>query len=193
MPYEWTFAYRTLFSGSQHLTIRDIGSPVNMCYSFCIVQSYKKEDLSMLWEKMWSDMGQKLKILAQVICVLGMIASLVYAIIIWSAQVPVETTVSYWNNAAHIQKNQPSTFWPGLLMLVAGCILSWVGSWILYGFGLIVERAENGYTISDKGIRLPDGGTMPAIWSTWTCPDCKTENPQSRAVCLNCGKIKSRK
>ena len=129
----------------------------------------------MLWEKMWSDMGQKLKILAQVICVLGMIASLVYAIIIWS------------------QKNQPSTFWPGLLMLVAGCILSWVGSWILYGFGLIVERAENGYTISDKGIRLPDGGTMPAIWSTWTCPDCKTENPQSRAVCLNCGKIKSRK
>ena len=126
-------------------------------------------------------------------CVLGMIASLVYAIIIWNTQGPGEPVISYFNNATHIQKNQASTFWPGLLTLVIGCLLSWVGSRILYGFGLIVERAENGYSLSDKGIKLPDGGVMPAVWSTWTCRKCKTENPQSRSVCLNCGEIKSKK
>jgi hypothetical protein len=143
----------------------------------------------MWWEKIWSDMGQKLKVLAQVICVLGIIASLVYAIITWNTQDLSEQTLSYFGN----QQNQVSTFWPGLKTLIIGCLLSWVGSWILYGFGLIVERAENGYSFSDKGIKLPDGGVMPAIWSTWTCKKCKTENPQSRSVCLNCGEIKSKK
>ena len=141
-----------------------------------------------MWEKMWSDMGQKLKTLAQIICILGMIVSLIMAISTWNTRVPDEIHSS-WNDTA----KQASTFWPGLKTLIIGCLLSWVGSWILYGFGLIVERAENGYSFSDKGLRLPDGGVMPAVWSTWTCRKCKTENPQSRSVCLNCGEIKSRK
>ena len=140
-----------------------------------------------MWEKMWSDMGEKLKVLAQVICVLGMIASLVYAITVWNTRIPGEPVISYFNNATHIQNNQTSTFWPGLLALVIGCLLSWVGSWILYGFGLIVESAEKNLHVSSAA---PYVGIDAAFLPKWTCPKCKSENLQSKVQCQKCGAVR---
>ena len=140
-----------------------------------------------MWEKMWSNMGNKLKVLAQIICIIGMIISLIQAIGIWSINT---ADISVHIGNANVYQGQSSTFWTGLWALLLGCVLSWVGSFVLYGFGIIVGFAENGGNISPKGILTSDGGITSAFWSTWTCPECKTENPKSKVQCQKCGAIR---
>ena len=135
------------------------------------------------WKKLWTNMGKKLKILAQVICIIGVIISLVQAIQVWSIK-PVNVSAYFGDTNVHLE--QESTFWLGLWTLIKGCVLSWVGTFALYGFGIIVGFVENGGSISPKGIPASDGGTA----STWICPDCKTENPKNAVRCQECGEFR---
>ena len=32
----------------------------------------------------------------------------------------------------------------GLVYLILGSVMSWIGSWSIYGLGLVVEKVENG-------------------------------------------------
>ncbi len=132
------------------------------------------------WKKIWTDMGNKLKILAQVICIIGVIISLVQAIQVWSIK-PVNVSAYFGNANVHLE--QDSTFWLGLWTLLQDCALTLVIAFVLYGFGIIVGFVENGGSISPKGISVSDGGTA----STWICPDCKTENPKNATRCQECG------
>ena len=72
---------------------------------------------------MWDNIGRKLQSLAKVVCWLGIIGSVIMGIIIMA-------------------QNQ-STIVTGLLYLVLGCLASWIGSWAMYGLGLVVEYVEN--------------------------------------------------
>ena len=71
---------------------------------------------------MFEDIGAKIKGLATFLCWVGIITSIAYAIVLWSQN-------SYHN----------STVGMGALVLFAGTIISWIGSWILYAFGQITE------------------------------------------------------
>ncbi len=100
---------------------------------------------------MFSNIGKKIKILAKVICWLGIIASVIYAISIWAIGGQVREAAtwssSYYYNGMPIYETgrsaSPSTFLPGLIVLVVGCLLSWVGSFCLYGFGELIDRAKS--------------------------------------------------
>ena len=75
---------------------------------------------------MFNNIGGKIKKLAVVLCIIGMVASLITALVLWSQS-------RYWsdNTAA------------GLLTLVGGCLVSWVSSFFTYGFGQLIEYAKS--------------------------------------------------
>lgn len=70
---------------------------------------------------MWKNIGRKLQSLAKVICWLGISLSLIKAIRRW---------------------NQ-SSFLSGIFYLAIGSLASWIGSWAIYGLGLVVSYVEN--------------------------------------------------
>ena len=87
---------------------------------------------------MFSNIGGKIKKLAVVLCILGMIGSVVYAIVCF----------------ANSSRYQDLTL-TGVLILVAGCLASWISSFFVYGFGELIER-----TVSIDS-RLARGGRGP--------------------------------
>ena len=71
---------------------------------------------------MWDNIGVKLQKLAKVICWLGIIVSVIFGIVL-------------------LTQNQIVL---GLVYIILGSIFSWIGSWSVYGLGLVVEKTENG-------------------------------------------------
>jgi len=71
---------------------------------------------------MWDNIGVKLQKLAKVICWLGIIVSVIFGIVL-------------------LTQNQIVL---GLVYIILGSIFSWIGSWSVYGLGLVVEKVENG-------------------------------------------------
>lgn len=69
---------------------------------------------------MFDNIGDKIKGLAIFVTIVGCVVSLIFAI-------------SYWN-ASH--------FWDGFLIFICGPLLSWVGSFVLYGFGELIEKTN---------------------------------------------------
>lgn len=74
---------------------------------------------------MFNNIGGKIKKLAMVVCILGMIGSFAAAITLW-------TNNSRWHD----------TTLEGLVVLAVGALVSWVGSFFVYGFGELIERKE---------------------------------------------------
>ena len=72
---------------------------------------------------MFSNIGGKIKKLAVILCILGMIGSVVYAIVCFSNTSKYEDLTLY-----------------GVLILVLGCLVSWISSFFVYGFGELIER-----------------------------------------------------
>lgn len=131
---------------------------------------------------MWENIGRRLQGLAKVICWLGIIGSVITAIVLWSQNSRYQPTVLL-----------------GIIYLVIGCLVSWIGSWSMYGLGLVVEQVENGRTVSFGHSRseVPQPLTPPIdeeqarknkILSEggWKCPQCGTIN-QSYITSCGCG------
>ena len=76
---------------------------------------------------MFENIGRKIMTLAQVTSVLGIIASIIGAIVLW-------TQAGRSSYAAEGVLN--STAWA---ILIGGCLGSWIGSFVLYGFGQLIE------------------------------------------------------
>jgi len=66
---------------------------------------------------MFDDIGNKIKKLAKILTWVGIALSIVIGIMIWSQ----------------------SFIW-GLITMILGALASWVGSFILYGFGELIEN-----------------------------------------------------
>lgn len=77
---------------------------------------------------MYQNIGRKLKILAIVVCCLGIIASIVWAIAFWQEQ----ETLRYDLRVGRI---------PGFVILILGSLLSYLSSWGLYAFGELVQTS----------------------------------------------------
>ena len=67
---------------------------------------------------MFENIGSKIKILAKVICWIGISISILVAIVLLASE----------------------TVGGGLLTLIFGCLASWVGSFFTYGFGELIEK-----------------------------------------------------
>lgn len=138
---------------------------------------------------MFENIGGKIKTLAQVVCWLGIAASLICGISLWNAG---------------------SSFFPGLLALIAGCLASWLGSFFTYGMGELIESTQqNAYTnaqilehLKKNGEGSKSDSSSPAPTpsyfdrphaapgsktSTWRCKQCDTSNAATSLYCKACG------
>lgn len=95
---------------------------------------------------MFSNIGGKIKKLAVAITILGMIGSIVAGISIMSIG---GRYGSYYRSGSVVS---------GVLVIVIGCLFSWLASLSLYGFGHLIEKVED---IDSKIGRL----NMPGAYS----------------------------
>lgn len=71
---------------------------------------------------MFNNIGEKIKTLASVICIFGILSSVISGI-------------------SYISKDEDLVA-IGLIIMVAGSLASWVGSFMTYGFGQLIENTD---------------------------------------------------
>ena len=138
---------------------------------------------------MYNNIGNKIKILAQIICVLGVVASVILGLVICF-------TTDEFNVI-------------GLLYILIGSILSWISTLTMYGFGELIEKVcviEKKVVISKSNIfiKTENSSTENLINTTsqkeketketkgtgfvkhkWRCSNCN--NMISEETCPYCG------
>ena len=140
---------------------------------------------------MFNNIGGKIKTVAQVICWLGIIGSIIMGIAMISAFDEIS----------------------GILIILLGPLFSWIGSFITYGFGqliensdILVEQGKKGeYTTSHiiSSIKALSGEAKPTATASQksvvtkpstviedsekVCPNCKQTLSANNAFCTHCG------
>lgn len=73
---------------------------------------------------MFDNIGGKIKKLAKVLCWFGIVASVIWALVTWILAIfdPYMESVG-----------------KGFLVLILGCLSSWIGSFFIYGYGQLIE------------------------------------------------------
>lgn len=118
---------------------------------------------------MFDNIGSKIKTLAKVVCWIGIIASVIIGFILL---VQDEDTVL-----------------AGLLTMILGSLGSWIGSFMTYGFGQLIENSDilvsQNKTIGHQSFHSNStSNEQPA--HTWRCSGCG--NMISDTICPHCGK-----
>ena len=119
------------------------------------------------------------------------------SIIVGIVQIVTAIKLSKYSDYYGINTVQGATVWSGILTIILGSIISVVSTYVLYGFGQLVESAQNIereigqgsiYNVS-SGVRPENtNNTTPsASDSEWSCPKCLRINPLSATTCSNCG------
>lgn len=113
---------------------------------------------------MFSNVGEKIRRLATVICWAGIISSLLGAIAFWAIG-DILVLV-------------------GFIVLIMGSLLSWVGSFILYGYGELIEKTTE---IARNTRSLPYSSPEPTNPSVHNrlCISCNTMTDTN--PCEHCG------
>ena len=150
---------------------------------------------------MFDRIGDKIKTLAVICCGLGMVLSVICAIVLWSGN-------SYRNPTVAL----------GIGVLVGGCLASWIGSFFTYGFGELIEETRRNREINQQilnhlnaqqgkdgapgspardvpvafsGSRAPGSRhEVKPLTDTregWVCKYCGTRNVNSDLMCKDCG------
>lgn len=102
---------------------------------------------------MFGNIGGKIKVLAQVICCVGIIVSIVAAVKFFEEN-PVKSA----------------------LVLILGILLSWIGNFVLYGFGQLVENSDKIVEFCECDLseyaRFGIDYTQEHSKSKWKCKKC---------------------
>lgn len=93
---------------------------------------------------MFDSIGKKLQSLAETLCWLGIIASILWAIVLWAQD-------SYRHSTAAL----------GFGVLIGGCLVSWLSSLFIYAFGQLVEDIHNMQTPSCSNTPLSTPAEEP--------------------------------
>jgi hypothetical protein len=140
---------------------------------------------------MFDNIGGKIKGLAKVTAWLGIIASVIYGIVL------ISQSNRYYNGSALVIT--------GVIVMAAGSLGSWISSFLLYGFGELIDQATQVAINTAKGY-APDGTGAQGINhtassasvpysklpspKTWECLKCHTTNAQEALFCKECGSMK---
>ena len=131
---------------------------------------------------MWDNIGGKIKGLAKIIALLGIISSIIGGIVFFN----IDGSGMYVGI--------------GFATIFLGSLFSWIASWFMYGFGELIENSEsikyNTSKISDTSRNKPinesfDGNvSKPRTPSgdTWICKHCGTINSTAYDSCEGCGR-----
>ncbi len=154
---------------------------------------------------MFENIGGKIKVLAKVLCWIGIVLSVIIAISMFDSA----------NDAYGAAEDMYMTM--GIVYLILGPLLSWVGSFFAYGFGELVETA----IMIEKNTRNAEDISMTSTTETsvsthtnasnqgagyslselaakheksvdgcWTCKNCGTKNNSTNQYCTDCGQYK---
>lgn len=137
---------------------------------------------------MFDNIGGKIKTWAKVLCWIGMLTSVIVGIV---------TMVAGSSGARYYGSGMTAGgFFGGLLIAVVGALASWIGSFLLYGFGELIETSK---AIEKKLALLPvnspqigekqngNSTTAPTVTGTWRCQKCGARNPYGVSSCEACG------
>ena len=114
--------------------------------------------------KMFDWIGAKIKGYAKLVCWVGIIGSVILGFVVGN-QMPLV----------------------GFLVAVVGALLSWVGSFMLYGFGELVDTVMH---INDTLNRTDGIGQKKELSNIWYCPSCGQQNTNNSSQCKSCGKFR---
>ena len=136
---------------------------------------------------MFENIGKKIKSLATILCWVGIIAYVIAAIITF-----------------YIDDDLIGI---GFLLLIVGPLMSWVGSFFIYGFGELIDKTcdiakntrsgdikqstssakiqSSGYSLS----KLANEKTNNS-GGFWVCKKCGTKNEMHSLCCKDCGKYR---
>ncbi|MCL2866655.1 MAG: hypothetical protein FWF47_02725 [Clostridia bacterium] len=148
---------------------------------------------------MFKNIGGKIKGLAKAITFLGIVGSLVYAIVIWV-------------QAGKLRYGGDALVGTGFLVLTVGSLASWISSLALYGFGQLIENSEtikstlssiapivkstSNVSTGNQPIPKPIPSSNEPIptsninWDFWRCKKCYEKNPSASRFCKSCGEYR---
>ena len=88
---------------------------------------------------MFNNIGKKIKTLAKVLCWIGIILSVITGIAIMAGG----GNYSYLSmNGMQISVDSGAAVVVGILTILLGVLISWIGSFVLYGFGQLVDNSD---------------------------------------------------
>ena len=139
---------------------------------------------------LYSNVGHKIKILAVILGILlllGCIGAGIYFL------TNTYTAYSYYSSPS--QKAFAADDYIGWILMGSG-VLSFLSSWILYGFGQLIEDTGAIRTIVEEGqfsgssspARTFD--STPSHGGSWICSRCETENKSTVSQCKKCGQYR---
>ena len=145
---------------------------------------------------MYHNIGRKIKGLAVFLAILGSVGCLV----VGALMIEGGNQLLSFAGAGQYGYNDGVNY-IGLAVIILGPIISWLNSFVLYGFGeLIAQQQEAAQTAARIETQLgnmvkallsiPDSAPAPAPPkpTTWTCPACGNVNEFAKTSCPKCGK-----
>ena len=85
---------------------------------------------------MFNNIGGKIKTLAKVLCIIGVVLSIIWGLITMSTSA---IALSRGNDSEFVIVI--SAFFIGIFVAAIGGLSSWIGSFCLYGFGELIDKA----------------------------------------------------
>ncbi len=125
---------------------------------------------------MFDNIGGKIKTLATVVTIIGIVASVIAGLYFMIEE----------------------EFGLGLVIIIVGALSSWIGSFLLYGYGELIEKtAEIAQNTRRSGIATtsasvpmsipPRTNTTTSQTKKKTCPSCLREVSPYDSACRFCG------
>ena len=92
---------------------------------------------------MFDNIGAKIMKLAKILCWIGIVLSVISGIVLMAGGA---NTISYYDTYGNRTSTRTSTggvgVLGGILVIVLGCLGSWIGSFFTYGFGQQIDNSE---------------------------------------------------
>lgn len=134
---------------------------------------------------MYYNIGEKIKATAKVFCVIGIILSCIWGGMVWYNIV---------NIAAPYEEDTAMVLGLFRFILIAGLgsLLSWVGSFALYGFGELIISNKNieHYCKLMSGSAGTTDESEVKVGEAWVCSNCGETQKSTSIYCNSCGKLK---
>lgn len=157
---------------------------------------------------MYKNIGGKIKGVARACCILGIIFSCLMGLILIAAGLISVNQVSRYDSSA-AATTMIVTVIGGVLIAGLGSLLSWLGTFMLYGFGQQVQMQEKSADLLEQiyGTLKHDPAPQPVIYQSGppkaeppiavaepapvavdpACPTCGAKVKPDAAFCTNCG------